>query len=1097
MLICGCKKPQPTAATAPASGPSPDEIVAANNRGVGLMGRFEFEPARKTFADLLQRYDDPDVRVNLAIAMLNRQEQGDSTAALQMIDQVLAARPDHLRARYCRGILLLNGGNPADAMAAFRQVVAADPADAYARYYVGECLRIAGKRDEALAEYRKAIEIDPHLRSANYGAFLCLQQSGKTDEAKGFLDEFQRQKDNPQARLVEFKYSRMGPKAEARAIDDGALTRPVAPPAGPIFADKVPLPVRGAEGVTWRKSGDGIAPSITAADIDGDERIDLFIAGAFEPGGPARNAVLLRRGDAFELDLKHPLATVTDVNAVLWGDFDNDGLTDVYLCRRGPNQLWRQTKRGEWSDVTASTKTAAGDFDTIDGAFVDADHDGDLDLILIRRSGPTELLSNNLDGTFRAIGAESGLAGDGREAVGVIVADLDHDGDADVIVLKKQPPHDVFLNDRLWKYRKPAGFDEFIKSPISAAVAGDFDADGQAEIYAGWSSGVTRWTPDRQGVWRSTPMFSVVNPSAMTIADLSGAGALDLIHLSASGWGVDGKPISSAGAMAWAAVPIDPHKGPSVVALRPGEGPVVWNPGPGRYPFVAVALSGKENKADQMRSNASGIGVTLAARVAARWTALSTYRQSSGPGQSLTPVVFGLGGARQVDFVSMIWPDGLRQTELEVPAGQLTKIAETQRQTSSCPVIFAWNGREWTFVTDCLGVGGIGFAVAPGEYAPERPWENVLLPRDLLKPLAGRLRLKLTEPMEEACYLDSASLMAWDLPPGWSMTLDERMGVNDPQPTGEPRFYREQMLPAYAVDDRGNDVTGRLRAADHIAVEPGARDPRFVGFCREYSISMKFDQPVDRAQGDPILIVDGWIEYPYSQTMFAAWQARVPYQAPTLEAKTADGKWIVVLEQFGYPAGMPRQMSVPIRREKLPRGTVELRLRTNQEIYWDRLAVAWARPCPEARQTILPLRSARLSETGFAQRRTFAQRRPDYDYSNRSPVWDAAHQDGFYTAFGPVDALVRETDDALAVFGPGEEIDFAFAAPGQPPASGWMRQWVLRLNGWCKDRDLYTKDGQTLEPLPKRPTTTSQPLGHRDQLHQRWNTRYRSGGGWR
>src|SRR5207248_10751545 len=136
--------------------------------------------------------------------------------------EVLRARPNHVRARYSRGPLLPTGANPAAALAAFQEVAKADPADTYARYYVGECLRIAGKREEALAEYRKAIEIDPHLRSANYGAFLCLQQSGKTDEAKAFLDEFQRQKDNPQARLVEFKYSRMGPKAEVPASEEGA-----------------------------------------------------------------------------------------------------------------------------------------------------------------------------------------------------------------------------------------------------------------------------------------------------------------------------------------------------------------------------------------------------------------------------------------------------------------------------------------------------------------------------------------------------------------------------------------------------------------------------------------------------------------------------------------------------------------------------------------------------------------------------------------------------------------------------------------------------------------------------------------------------------
>jgi tetratricopeptide (TPR) repeat protein len=1096
-VVIGCKKPTPST---PVSRPSAVvDAVSLNNRGVGLMGRFEFDPARAVFADLLKSADDPDVRVNLAIATLNRQQEGDTAEALRLVDAVLAAHPEHARARYCRGILLLNGGKPAEALPAFRAVADADPADPYARYHVGQCLLATGDRPGALAEYRKAIELDPQLRSAHYGAFVCLQQMGKPDEAKPYLEEFQRLKDNPRARLVEFKYSRMGPKAEVATIGPAAV--PPAPrPAGPLFADAAPLPITNAAGLAWRTTvtAGEIAPSITVADIDGDGRPDLFIAGAFAPAGPARNAVLLRRGNSFELAPNHPLAGVADVNAVLWGDFDNDGLTDVYLCRRDANQLWRQTKPGEWQDVTASTKTAGGDFDTVDGAFVDADHDGDLDLVLIRRNGPTELLSNNLDGTFRAIGQQSGLAGDGREAVGLVIADLDHDGDADLIVLKKDAPHDVFLNDRLWKYRKASGFDELLKSSVTAAVAADTDVDGQVELYTASQAGVSRWTPERKGVWRATAL-STEAARTLAISDISGAGTLDLLRDADNAWAAtsitDGKPLftpANARTLTWTAAALDPEKGPAVIALS-STGPVLWNPGPGRHPFAALALAGKENKADQMRSNASGIGVILAARTGARWTASTTYRQTSGPGQSLAPVSLGLGGATKADFVSMTWPDGLRQTELDVPAGSLTKVAETQRQTSSCPVIFAWDGKQWAFVTDCLGVGGIGFAVAPGEYAPERPWENVLLPANLLQPKGDHLRLKLAEPMEEACYLDRAALVAYDLPTGWSMTLDERMGVNDPQPTGQPRFFRESITPVAASDDRGRDLTAALAKADHVAADPGDRDPRFVGFCREYAIAITFDRPIDATAGDPMLLIDGWIEYPYSQTMFAAWQAGVPYQAPTLEARGPDGKWVTLLDAFGYPAGMPRQMSVPIPRAKLPAGTRELRLRTNQEIYFDRIAVAWSLPCPEARVTTAPLSEANLAETGFAKRLDFPHHRPGYDYATRAPLWDAVHQDGFYTRFGRVDDLVRQTDDVLAIFGPGEEIELAFKAPSDAPQK-WTRTWVLQLNGWCKDRDLYTKDGETLPPLPALSPDTR---ARRDEMHRQWNTRYRSGGGTR
>ena len=82
-----------------------------------------------------------------------------------------------------------------------------------------------------------------------------------------------------------------------------------------------------------------------------------------------------------------------------------------------------------------------------------------------------------------------------------------------------------------------------------------------------------------------------------------------------------------------------------------------------------------------------------------------------------------------------------------------------------------------------------------------------------------------------------------------------------------------------------------------------------------------------------VLVADGWIEYPYSQTVFAAWQAGLRYQAPTLEARAEDGSWQSVAVEFGYPAGMPRTMALPL--VDLPRGTSALRLSSNMEIYWD------------------------------------------------------------------------------------------------------------------------------------------------------------------
>ena len=48
---------------------------------------------------------------------------------------------------------------------------------------------------------------------------------------------------------------------------------------------------------------------------------------------------------------------------------------------------------------------------------------------------------------------------------------------------------------------------------------------------------------------------------------------------------------------------------------------------------------------------------------------------------------------------------------------------------------------------------------------------------------------------------------------------------------------------------------------------------------------------------------------------------------------------------------------------------------------------------------------------------------------------------------------------------------------------------MVEARGWCKDMDLFTKDGETIEPLPRSGVSSND----RDQLHERYNTRYRSG----
>ena len=657
------------------------------------------------------------------------------------------------------------------------------------------------------------------------------------------------------------------------------------------------------------------------------------------------------------------------------------------------------------------------------------------------------------------------------------MADLDNDRDADVIVLKATPPHDIFLNGRVWEYRRDEQAAELAAAPLSALVAADLDADGNAELYTSSDRGLERWRRDSAGVWRREPLASEASGGSarLAIADTNGDGALELLAGAPRDGGAAGAPGG------WSIAHLDVAAGPSIVGVRDDGVPVIWNPGPGRLNYLGLRLSGRDPASDQRRSNVSGIGARVAVRTASRWTAFDTSRLESGPGQSLQPMTIGLGGASRADFASITWSDGVFQTELALDGGRLHTINETQRQLSSCPVLFAWDGTKFRFVTDILGVGGIGFFESPGVYSAPYPRENVLLPVGAMAPRDGAYQLKLAEPMEEVTYLDHASLVAYDLPPGWRMTLDERKAISGPMPTGAPVFYREERLPVRAVNDAGEDVTATLADADLSAVGPTQVDPRFIGLARPFSVTLTFDRRIDRGPGRPVLLIDGWLEYPYAQTVFAAWQAGAKYEAPTLEARDARGRWHEVAREFGYPAGMPRQMAFPL--PPLPAGSTALRLRTSQEIYWDRISVVYSEALPDAQRHVLPLRAARLESTGFARRTTG----PQYDDGASAPLADTRHQRGWYTEFGGVDPLVAEADDAVVIFGPGEAVTLDFGVPAAAVPDGWTRRLVLEARGWCKDMDLYTLNGDTIEPLPGRDTDA------RARLHRRFNTRYAAG----
>ena len=123
------------------------------------------------------------------------------------------------------------------------------------------------------------------------------------------------------------------------------------------------------------------------------------------------------------------------------------------------------------------------------------------------------------------------------------------------------------------------------------------------------------------------------------------------------------------------------------------------------------------------------------------------YGSSGYLGQNSPYLTIGLGQAKQADVVRMLWPTGVLQDEIEVAANKVQNILELDRRGSSCPTLFAWDGREYRLVGDMLGGGVVGHWVgAAGEGVPQG-----------LKPAASSGRIGTAEEAAEKVDLSPAA----------------------------------------------------------------------------------------------------------------------------------------------------------------------------------------------------------------------------------------------------------------------------------------------------------------------------------------------------
>lgn len=277
-------------------------------------------------------------------------------------------------------------------------------------------------------------------------------------------------------------------------------------------------------------------------DYDNDGWMDIFIlTGTRLAGSPIDNTNRLyknnRDGTFTDVTDKAGLRDAGWANSVCVGDYNNDGLEDMFCTYFGQNKLYRNNGDGTFIDVTK----AAGLFDpsTRWGAgcsFLDYDNDGNLDLFVSNyvqfdfqhvpkpganvncnwkglpvNCGPRglppgshSLYRNNRNGTFTDVSRESGIS-NFRESYGmtVIGADFDEDGWPDIFVACDSTPSLLFMNNHDGTFREEgvlrgvALSDDGSEQAGMGAAVGDYNLDGHLDLF------MTHFTNDTCGLYRN------------------------------------------------------------------------------------------------------------------------------------------------------------------------------------------------------------------------------------------------------------------------------------------------------------------------------------------------------------------------------------------------------------------------------------------------------------------------------------------------------------------------------------------------------------------------------------------------------------------
>jgi hypothetical protein len=243
-------------------------------------------------------------------------------------------------------------------------------------------------------------------------------------------------------------------------------------------------------------------------DFDDDGRLDIYLVNGNRlppdaPSAAVTNVLYRNNGDGTFTDVT-ALAGVGDPSygqGCCAADYDGDGDQDLYVTNYGPNVLYRNRGDGTFDEFDGGVADAGWGQSC---AFFDADGDGDLDLYLQNyliysldnhekwyisiggkrvldycspsgyRGEQDRLFLNLGNGTFRDGTRSSGITAPRGTGMGLACADMDNDGDPDIVVANDSRPNFFFLN---------LGNGKFTECALSYGLA--YNSEGGTEAFMG------------------------------------------------------------------------------------------------------------------------------------------------------------------------------------------------------------------------------------------------------------------------------------------------------------------------------------------------------------------------------------------------------------------------------------------------------------------------------------------------------------------------------------------------------------------------------------------------------------------------------------